>query len=175
VVGDAGDGSAFPQMPGLVYHGSLPLPKLAEMYRNCDVFVAPSTGQESFGMVLLEAMATARPIVCSAIAGSPQAADEHAARLVPRRDPGALEAAILSLADPTVRWRMGVWNRHRAESFDWEHVTSRVREEYLESIEMKLGVRKPISLPIRPVTPALLPANGGGDGAEVGRRQAGNG
>jgi len=178
VVGDGGDGNDLPQLPGLVYHGSVSLQRLAEMYRSCDVFVAPSTGQESFGLVLLEAMATARPIICSAIAGYQQVVDEHGARLVPPRDPGAIEEAVVALAaDPTLRWRMGVWNRNRAESFDWEHVAARVREEYVESIEMKLGARRPISLPI-PTSPAALlpaPASGAADSSsDITRRQAGN-
>src|SRR5262249_26084013 len=143
VVGDGGNGNGLPQLPGLVYHGSVSLQRLAEMYRSCDVFVAPSTGQESFGLVLLEAMATARPIISWALAGYRQVADEPGAFRVPPRAPAAIEAAVVQLAaDPTLRWRMGVWNRNRAESFDWEHVAARVREEYVESIEMKLGARR---------------------------------
>lgn len=135
VVGDRGDSTGLPDMPGLTYHGSLPLQGLVDRYRACDVFVAPSTGQESFGLVLLEAMATARPIVCSAIEGYKQVADEHGARLVPPCDPVAIEQAIVELAaDPLLRWRMGVWNRNRAESYDWEHIAARVREQYLEAI-----------------------------------------
>ena len=54
---------------GLTYHGAASFDVLAERYRRCDVFVAPSTGQESFGIVLLEAMSAARPIICSDIVG----------------------------------------------------------------------------------------------------------
>src|SRR5262249_57716377 len=107
-------------LPGLGCHGVGCVQRLAEMYRSCDVFVAPATGQESFGLVLLEAMATARPIICSAIAGYQQVVDEHGARLVPPRDPRAIEEAVVALADdPTLRWRMGVGNRNRAATFDW--------------------------------------------------------
>lgn len=157
VVGDGGTGDGLPDLPGLAYHGSVPLARLAEMYRDCDVFVAPSTGQESFGLVLLEAMATARPIVCSAIEGYKQVADQHGARLVPPRDPLAIERAIVELAgDPLLRWRMGVWNRNRAETFDWDHIAQRVRDEYLMAIDMVR--RGAYVLPATGATPMLPPA-----------------
>src|SRR5262249_10894078 len=155
VVGDAGDGSNLPRLPGISYHGSVPLARLAEMYRACDVFVAPSTGQESFGLVLLEAMATARPIVCSSIDGYRQVVDERGARLVPPGDAGAIGRAIAGLAaDRLRRWRMGVSTRARAEAFDWEHVAARVRDEYVAAIDARRGLELP-----EPVAPpvALTP------------------
>ena len=42
---------------------------LARYYRTCDVFCAPSTGGESFGVILLEAMASGKPIIASDIQG----------------------------------------------------------------------------------------------------------
>jgi phosphatidylinositol alpha-mannosyltransferase len=170
VVGDR-TGASLPELPGLQYHGSLPLAGLIEQYRSCDVFVAPSTGQESFGLVLLEAMATARPVVCSAIEGYKQVVDERGARLVPPRDPEALEHSILELADPMRRWRMGVWNRNRAETYDWEHIATRVREEYLEAID--IARRGPVPAPV-PAEPVALPVVAAEvDAAELAERQAG--
>src|SRR5579862_7449495 len=57
VIGEQGAADAPPPLPGLTYLGAIPFADLVERYRACDVFVAPSTGQESFGIVLLEAMA----------------------------------------------------------------------------------------------------------------------
>ena len=85
------------------------------------MFVAPSTGQESFGIVLLEAMSVARPIVCSDIAGYRQVILDEGAELVPPRDSAGLARAIATLVrDPARRMRMGELNRAHAQQFDWD-------------------------------------------------------
>jgi phosphatidylinositol alpha-mannosyltransferase len=58
------------------------LATLVKRFQTCDVVVAPSTGQESFGIVLLEAMASGRAIVCSDIEGYRQVVDEQGAYLM---------------------------------------------------------------------------------------------
>src|SRR5262249_16674090 len=102
----------------------------------CDVFVAPSTGQESFGIVLLEAMASAKPVVCSDIEGYRQVAVREGSALVPPADPGALEAALAEMValDPTARAHKGQINRIAAEGYDWDRISDRVRNEYLAAI-----------------------------------------
>src|SRR5260221_10775414 len=47
VVGELGGAPPPPALPGLRYHGAVANTLLADLYRQCDVFVAPSTGQES--------------------------------------------------------------------------------------------------------------------------------
>ncbi|HEY6033843.1 MAG TPA: glycosyltransferase family 4 protein, partial [Kofleriaceae bacterium] len=94
VAGELGNAEPPPAIDGLTYHGAVSLPRLVELYRDCDVFVAPSTGQESFGIVLLEAMASAKPIVCSDIAGYRQVATTDGAHLVPPKSAVALADAI---------------------------------------------------------------------------------
>jgi phosphatidylinositol alpha-mannosyltransferase len=109
--------------------------ELAAHYRSCDIFVAPSTGQESFGIVLLEAMASGRPVICSDILGYREVVDPEGASLVPPGDVGALCEAIDGLAgDKARRDRMGRVNRSRAQPFEWGLVARRVREEYLRAL-----------------------------------------
>jgi phosphatidylinositol alpha-mannosyltransferase len=139
VVGE-GSGEAL-KRPGVTFHGSVASEiDLAEHYRRCDVFVAPSTGQESFGIVLLEAMACARPIVCSDIPGYRQVVDPGGSRLVPPGDAGQLAAALTDLArQPELRRRMGASNCARAQAYDWSLVARQVRNEYVAAIAVRHG------------------------------------
>ncbi|MEP6778630.1 MAG: glycosyltransferase family 4 protein, partial [Gemmatimonadaceae bacterium] len=134
-VGEQAGAPLPPVVPGFRYHGAVTLAELVERYRACDVLVAPSTGQESFGIVLLEAMASGRAIVCSDIEGYRQVVDDQGAVLVKPRDANALEAAIANLAlDPARLARMGDWNRRRSTAFDWLALAPRVRSEYEAAI-----------------------------------------
>ena len=141
VVGELGDAPPPPELPGLVYHGAVGFQRLTELYRDCDVFVAPSTGQESFGIVLLEAMASAKPVVCSDIDGYRQVAIPDGAYLVPPADARELEERLAQVVqlDPLTRQRKGALNRRAAESYDWDRLADRVRDEYLAAVAAHRG------------------------------------
>jgi phosphatidylinositol alpha-mannosyltransferase len=137
VVGELGQADPPPVLPGLTYHGAVAFERLTEMYRACDVFVAPSTGGESFGIVLLEAMASAKPLVCSDIEGYRQVATTEGSTLVAPSDARALEDALARViaTDPDTRRRHGEQNRRHAESFDYDRLAERVRHEYCLAID----------------------------------------
>jgi phosphatidylinositol alpha-mannosyltransferase len=138
VVGNPGAAPLPPALPGLTFHGPVSKADLVKRFQQCDVFVAPSTGQESFGIVLLEAMSTSRAVICADIWGYRQVAREDGALLVPPRDPRALVEAITALArDPARRARMGEANVAHAQAYDWDALAPRLRNEYLEAM---LGV-----------------------------------
>jgi phosphatidylinositol alpha-mannosyltransferase len=147
-------------LPGLTYHGAVPFERLAALYRNCDVFVAPSTGQESFGIVLLEAMASAKPVVCSDIEGYRQVATTEGSTLVAPSDSRALADALAQVVrtDPEIRRRHGELNRRHAETYDYDRLAERVRHEYrlaiaacrASAVDETLRV-EPAARPIRPV------------------------
>jgi phosphatidylinositol alpha-mannosyltransferase len=96
------------------------------------VYVSPATGGESFGIVLLEAMAAGAPIVCSDIHGYKGVVRrERDGLLVPPRKPKALAAATARLlADDDLRRRMAESGPRRAEEFSWERVTAKVDDYY---------------------------------------------
>jgi len=136
VVGENPSSPKLPRMDGLTYHPPLPLRELVDRYRDCDVFTAPSTGQESFGIVLLEAMATGKPIVCSDIEGYRQVADPAGAVLVPPRDVTALAVALESLmSDEPRRRAMSAFNLAHVRQYDWQAVARAVVDQYLVTIE----------------------------------------
>jgi phosphatidyl-myo-inositol alpha-mannosyltransferase len=136
VIGSGGPGPLPATPPGVTFHGPISSEaQLGEHYRRCDVFAATATGQESFGIVLLEAMSSGKPIVCSDIIGYRQVVTEEGARFVAPADPVALADAIAGLAgDPAACLRMAAVNRLRSEEFDWDRLAVKVREQYLLAI-----------------------------------------
>jgi phosphatidylinositol alpha-mannosyltransferase len=104
----------------------------AQLFKTADVFVSPATGRESFGIVLLEAMASGAPIVCSDIHGYKGVVQRgRQAILVPPRDARSLAAGIKELlSDADLRKRMGAAGLERAEQYGWENVTGRVEAYY---------------------------------------------
>ena len=112
------------------------------------MFVAPSTGSESFGIVLLEAMASARPIVCSDIEGYRAVVPAQGALRVAPRDPVRLGEAIAQLAaDEAMRRRFGQANRAAALPYDWSRLAERVRAEYLAAIAVRRESAAPSPTP----------------------------
>ena len=106
--------------------------ELARYYGTADVFCAPSTGMESFGIVLLEAMASGVPTVASDIDGYRDVMDDGVQGvLVEPEQPEALAAALVSLLrDPARRRAMGVAGREKALRYAWRVVAARVLEYY---------------------------------------------
>ncbi len=104
----------------------------AQLFRTADVYASPATGGESFGIVLLEAMAAGAPIVASDIHGYKGVVRRgRDGLLVPRRDPKALATAIARLLDdPLLRASMSAEGQARAEDFSWPRVTARVEDYY---------------------------------------------
>jgi phosphatidylinositol alpha-mannosyltransferase len=104
----------------------------AQLFRTVDVFASPATGGESFGIVLLEAMAAGTPIVCSDIHGYKGVVRrDREGLLVPPREPRELAIAIdRLLRDPALREQMGAAGHARAEEFSWPRVTAKVEDYY---------------------------------------------
>jgi phosphatidylinositol alpha-mannosyltransferase len=97
-----------------------------------DIYCSPATGQESFGIVLLEAMAAGTAIVCSDIHGYKGVVRRgEQALLVPPKDVDALAGALGTLVrNPEMRERMGASGRERAKQFSWESITAKVDDYY---------------------------------------------
>ena len=110
---------------------------LVRYYQTSDVFCAPSTGQESFGIVLLEAMASGRPIVASRIPGYADVLEDGAEGLLvePRSASALAEGLTRLLQDAPTRRAMGERGRTKAAAFDWFRVAGRVLDLYEETID----------------------------------------
>jgi phosphatidylinositol alpha-mannosyltransferase len=145
LIGDGPERGDLPAIDGLQYYPRLPLSELIERYHACDVFAAPATGQESFGIVLLEAMAAGKPIVCSDIGGYRDVARPMGASFVPPGDPVALAREIRTLfADEPRRREMSAFNLSYVRRFDWPVLVRDVLDAYQVAIENRRARRAPL-------------------------------
>ncbi len=137
----------------------------AQLFRTADIYVAPATGRESFGIVLLEAMAAGAPIVASDIHGYKGVVRRgREGLLVPPRDPDELAAAIARLLDdPDLRREMGSAGRARAEAFSWPSVTAKV-EDYYGFVIRRLEANGALPPDFRSAVPQVPPVRTIGSG-----------
>ena len=105
----------------------------AGIFRSADVYCAPALGGESFGIVLIEAMAAGTPVVCSDLQGFRGVAGE-AATLVPPRDPERLADALRAiLTDEDVARSMSEKGRAVADRYDWPRLGERLEDVYVRA------------------------------------------
>ena len=141
VAGDGKERSAVRRLPPatrrrVVLLGSVPHHLLPPYHASCEVFCAPATGQESFGIVLVEAMAAGLPIVATDIPGYREVVrGGEDGLLVPPADPGAVAGALRRLLDdPELGKRLVDSARSRAEAYSWDAVTRQVEGAYEEAV-----------------------------------------
>jgi len=116
----------------VVFVGFVPSDELPSYYRSADIFCAPATGGESFGIVLLEAMACGKPVVATNIQGyAGVLAHGEEGLLVPPRDEESLAHALLSLLnDKSLRLQMGAKGRTKAEKYSWPNIARQIIDYY---------------------------------------------
>ena len=116
----------------VIFIGYASYDELPRYYKTAHVFCSPATGRESFGIVLLEAMATGKPVVASNIEGYASVITDGAdGLLVPPKDEGALAQALISLAtDESYRQQIGTKGILKAQEYSWEHIAQRVLSYY---------------------------------------------
>jgi phosphatidylinositol alpha-mannosyltransferase len=117
----------------VVFVGLVAYDELPRYYKTADVFCAPAIGSESFGIILLEAMAMGKPIVASNISGYASVISNGVdGLLVPPGDKDSLAQALISLlGDESLRQEMGARGRAKALEHSWERISQRVFDYYV--------------------------------------------
>ncbi|MBI2846112.1 MAG: glycosyltransferase family 4 protein [Chloroflexi bacterium] len=112
---------------------------LPRYYKTAHVFCAPSTGFESFGMVLLEAMAAGVPVVASDIPGyhTVLSPNQEGVLVPPRKDEPLAQAILQLLQNPQERERMGEAGKKKAQEYTWDKIAKQVLDYYQELLAQR--------------------------------------
>jgi phosphatidyl-myo-inositol alpha-mannosyltransferase len=104
----------------------------AALLRSVDVYCAPNLLGESFGIVLVEAMAAGAPVLASDLDAFARVLEDGAAGVLVRRgDPDALARELSALlADPARRAQLSAAGSRAAAAYDWSVVAARILAVY---------------------------------------------
>jgi phosphatidylinositol alpha-mannosyltransferase len=116
----------------VVFAGRVSDDDRARYFRTATVYCSPATGRESFGIVLVEAMASGVPIVASDIEGYASVLTHgQEGLLVPPLDPAKLAEALKTvLLDKVMQQQMADKGLTTAQSYSWDEVAQRVVNYY---------------------------------------------
>ena len=125
----------------VVFTGHVAYDELPRYYKTADIFCAPATGCESFGIVLLEAMAMGKPVVASNIDGYASVVTHDVdGLLVPPKNASMLAQALISLMnDESLRQQMGAKGELKSAEYGWERVAQRVLDYYAKVLGESRG------------------------------------
>lgn len=117
----------------------------ARYYASADVFCAPSTGRESFGIILIEAMASGVPVVASAIPGYQGVIKNgETGLLVEPKDEHSLALGLVRmLSDTALREKITTNALDDVRQYDWDRVASRLLTVYQRAILNQSEIERP--------------------------------
>jgi phosphatidylinositol alpha-mannosyltransferase len=126
----------------VVLLGELSEADKAAFLRSVDVYCAPNLLGESFGVILIEALAAGAPIVASDLESFARVLEDgEAGVLVPRGDAAALATAIGDLlADPARRAQLSARGQEVAAAYDWQVLARRILAVYETVLPVGGGV-----------------------------------
>ncbi|NBM16406.1 glycosyltransferase family 4 protein [Streptomyces sp. GC420] len=104
----------------------------ARLLRSVDLYVAPNTGGESFGIILVEAMSAGAPVLASDLDAFAQVLDQgEAGELFANEDADALaDAAVRLLGDPARRAELRARGSAHVRRYDWSTVGADILAVY---------------------------------------------
>jgi len=110
-------------MPGTVFLGTVDHETLSELYASADIFLFPSIS-ESYGNVVLEAMASGLPCVLANGGGSRDFVQQgvNGFKCAPNDEADYVEKISRLLEDKTLRHQLSEAGRRYSLAFNWDHL-----------------------------------------------------
>jgi phosphatidylinositol alpha-mannosyltransferase len=132
------------RLRNVVFVGYVEKAMLAQYYRTAQLFCAPSIGQESFGIVLLEAMAAGCPIVAADNAGYRQVVEHRRQGLLvqPRNVEGLAVAILQLLQDEHLRTSLAQDGLRKAQLYAWDRVVDQIISFYEQAASPREALRE---------------------------------
>jgi phosphatidylinositol alpha-mannosyltransferase len=125
------------RLPNVIMAGYVPDSVKPRYFGSADIFCAPATGAESFGIVLLEALASGLPVVATEVPGYMSVLEPgRDSMTVQPRNWRELGASLVILArDADLRMRLGDYAHEKARRYSWESVTADILHIYHEALD----------------------------------------
>ncbi len=137
--------SDAPPAPGVTVCGSLPLEKLAELYRRAWVFCLPST-YEGFGVPYIEAMASGTPVVATPNVGALEVLDRGKYGVIVEPQ-GLGETIRRLLQDPAAREHLQTVGLERSRMFAWDVIVRQYEQLYASLMQRHPRIEKAVNVP----------------------------
>lgn len=123
----------------VVFEGKVTDQLIPFYYSTCDIFVAPATFGESFGIVLLEAMASGKPVVAFSNKGYKRVLKGKGKEFMskPRDWKGLANKIEILIKDKRKREEMGKWGIEESQKYSWSKIADRVLNFYQKVLGSK--------------------------------------
>ena len=114
----------------VVFTGYVSREDLPSYYRSAKIFISPSYGSETFGIVLLEAMASEVPVIASDIPGYRNVIENNVNGLLFKTEKEMISSIVSLLTNKTLRDRLVKNALKTAEAYSWDSIAARVEAFY---------------------------------------------
>ncbi len=127
------------KLKNVIFEESVPVDKIPSYYRSCDIFVSPAIFGESFGLVLIEAMASGIPVVAFANEGYKNVLTGKGAKFLakPRDYKMLAEKLEILIKDAKLRKEMGEWGIKESKKYSWPKIAGQVLDFYQVCLKKK--------------------------------------
>jgi phosphatidylinositol alpha-mannosyltransferase len=115
------------------FFGTVSDREIVKIYRQVDIFCSPAWANESFGIILLEAMATGLPIVAFANSGYQAVLKNYPwqkALVEPKNVQGLADSLRELIKDEKLRKELGKWGLEEVKQYDWQIIAEKVLAFY---------------------------------------------